>query len=101
MKTFTELILEGHFSKLREEINEKYTADRHQSKTELTEGLSQAFHYLQKLDRKELLDPEGIKVYAHLAELLDRVKKTEMPGKMPMAKARRQATKNDHRKTGT
>lgn len=102
MESTAELILQGHFSKLRDAINKQ--ADAENQEGEVATMLKQVFHYLDVRERKGLLDPEGTKLFQQLAELLDKVNEghtLDVPGKLPMQKAKGKKNVDSHKKTGT
>ncbi|MEX2335729.1 MAG: hypothetical protein WD555_00485 [Fulvivirga sp.] len=102
MGSVGELILEGHFSRLRDNVNKmtKMTNVDAPEREEFTEVVHQTLQYLKKLKQKDLLDSEGINFINKLSDLLDRqVRHNSVPDKMPMEKARRKAGDVNKRNT--
>lgn len=102
MDSTAELILQGHFSKLRDAINQQAEAEKPEG--EVLTLLKQAFNYFDMRERNGTLDPEGQKLHQQLAELLDKIHDNEamdIPGKLPMQKAKPRKDSNNQRKTGT
>lgn len=102
MDSTAELILQGHFSKLRDAINQQADAERQEG--EVLNVLKQAFNYFDAKERDGMLDAEGQKLHQQLAELLDKInhnEEVEIPGKLPMQKAKPRKNTDSQRKTGT
>lgn len=103
METTAELILKGHFSKLRDQINQEAIKEGQDGEGRLEEMLDQVFRYLRKQQVEGILDAEGLQLYHQLEELLAEVKnrhKMNVPDKLPMQKAKGRK-REDQQKTGT
>ncbi|ELR73910.1 hypothetical protein C900_00074 [Fulvivirga imtechensis AK7] len=103
METTAELILKGHFSKLREQINKEVIRDA-DNEGRLEEMLNQVFKYLRRQQIDGILDAEGLELYHQLSELLNEVKdanQMDVPGKLPMQKAGGRSKTGGRQKTGT
>ncbi|UII31318.1 hypothetical protein LVD17_23790 [Fulvivirga ulvae] len=102
MDSTAELILQGHFSKLRDAINQQVEAEKQEG--EVLTLLKQAFNYFDAMERKGTLDAEGQKLHRQLAELLDKISSNahmDIPGKLPMQKAKPKKKPDGQRKTGS
>ncbi|GAA0893737.1 hypothetical protein GCM10009122_34160 [Fulvivirga kasyanovii] len=102
MDSTAELILQGHFSKLRDAINQQAEAEKHEG--EVLTLLKQTFNYFDDRERNGALDTEGHKLHQQLAELLDKIHDNEamdIPGKLPMQKAKPGRKAGEQRKTGS
>lgn len=103
METAAELILRGHFSKLKDEANRQGASAYEGFESEIREVMGRMFRYLRNQQADGRLDEEGLEIYQQLEQLLNGIResdKMDVPGKLPMQKAGAVRKKGSRRKTG-
>ncbi len=102
--SMSDLMLKAHFNELKEELNKSLKYDASSSDNEIEKVLKDTFNYFKSKSIDSSLDDRGQKIYNEVARVLDDMKKAkmELPGKLPMQKAKGSGTTNlSQRKTGS
>ena len=101
-QTMSDLMLRAHFNVLRDELNRSLRVDD-QEGSEVESVLKDTFHYLKSKSQAAALDDRGVRLFERVAQVLDTLgdKKIDLPGKLPMQKAKGTMPAARQKKTGS
>lgn len=99
--SMSDLMLQAHFNQLKDQLNASLKTDKVKDVSDEEYVLRRTFNYLKAKSLESKLDEEGHKLYRKVAEVLDKLRNTEinLPDKLPMQKASNNTKKQ--RKTGS